>query len=285
MNFNNFFKKINKNYLLLFLIVLVGFVLIDCNTKMFSKLVEGQSCGNGNNNGSKVVSSIGCGRGCDKNNPTNCAKGTCDAGSVNGLGNSNSNGKSLQGYSDEKMYVSAKGPLGREVPKTLQNDYSTLKSFGLTNLKDVVNYIPGDGPSQFVTGNRNNNNAAGKNSNNSVGRNNNNSVGRNNNNSVGRNNNNSVGRNNNNSVKNNNNSVGRNNNNSVKNNNNNCKPIVYGADWCGWTKKQKKYMADKGIDYTYVDCAKDKSACPPEVKGFPAIKHCDGTLKPGYQEL
>ena len=246
MNFNNFFKKINKNYLLLFLIVLVGFVLIDCNTKMFSKLVEGQSCGNGNNNGSKVVSSIGCGRGCDKNNPTNCAKGTCDAGSVNGLGNSNSNGKSLQGYSDEKMYVSAKGPLGREVPKTLQNDYSTLKSFGLTNLKDVVNYIPGDGPSQFVTGNRNNNNAAGKNSNNSVG---------------------------------------RNNNNSVKNNNNNCKPIVYGADWCGWTKKQKKYMADKGIDYTYVDCAKDKSACPPEVKGFPAIKHCDGTLKPGYQEL
>ena len=68
-------------------------------------------------------------------------------------------------------------------------------------------------------------------------------------------------------------------------NNNSCKPIVYGADWCGWTKKQKKYMEDKGIDYTYVDCAKDKGACPPEVKGYPAIKHCDGTLKPGYQEI
>ena len=44
-------------------------------------------------------------------------------------------------------------------------------------------------------------------------------------------------------------------------------------------------MEEKGIDYTYVDCAKDKGACPPEVKGYPAIKHCDGSLKPGYQEI
>jgi hypothetical protein len=258
MNFNNLVKSVNKNYLLLFLIVLVGFVLVDCNTKMFSKLMEGQSCGSGANNGVNVVSSNGsngCGRGCDGKNPTGCASGNCNSGAVNKL-NSNSNSKNgkpvVQGFvEDQKMYVSASGPYGREVPKTLQGDYSTLKSFGLTNLKDVVNYIPGDGPSQFVKGNTNNNNAAGR-RNTNVNRNAN---------------------------------VNKNANVNRNNNNNTCKPIVYGADWCGWTKKQKKYMEDNKIDYTYIDCAKDKDACPAEVKGFPAIKHCDGTLKPGYQEL
>ena len=44
-------------------------------------------------------------------------------------------------------------------------------------------------------------------------------------------------------------------------------------------------MEENGIDYTYVDCAKDKDACPPEVKGYPAVRHCDGTLKSGYQEI
>ena len=34
-----------------------------------------------------------------------------------------------------------------------------------------------------------------------------------------------------------------NNNNKNNSNNNSCKPIVYGAvNWCGWTKKQNKYM-------------------------------------------
>ena len=70
------------------------------------------------------------------------------------------------------------------------------------------------------------------------------------------NNNNAAGRRNTNVNKNAN--VNNNNNNNKNNSNNNsCKPIVYGADWCGWTKKQKKYMEEKGIDYTYVDCAKD----------------------------
>ena len=68
-------------------------------------------------------------------------------------------------------------------------------------------------------------------------------------------------------------------------NNNSCKPIVYGADWCGWTKKQKKYLEEKGIDHTYIDCSKDKGACPSEVKGYPAVKHCNGNLTPGYQEF
>ena len=40
--------------------------------------------------------------------------------------------------------------------------------------------------------------------------------------------------------------VNKNVNKNVNNNSNSCKPIVYGADWCGWTKKQKKYLEDKG---------------------------------------
>jgi hypothetical protein len=261
----NFLKSVegftkNKNFILLFLLVLVGFVLVDCNTKMFSKLVEGNGCGasannnNTDNNNSAGVGVNTCGRGTGQpaSNPTNSAKRDCNVSGVNAMGGTA--GSQPQGNVEgESLYVSATGPYGRDVPKTLQGDYSTLKSFGLTNLKDVVNYIPGDGPAQFSRGNMNNNNAAGRRNTNI----NNNS----------------------------NTNVNKNNSNNNNSNNNSCKPIVYGADWCGWTKKQKKYMEDKGIDYTYVDCAKDKDACPPEVKGYPAIKHCDGTLKPGYQEI
>jgi len=238
----------NKNFILLFLLVLVGFILVDCNTKMFSKLIEGNSCENHSNSKSSRTGPSTCGKVSDDpaSNPTNSARSSCDLSSVNALGGSDSS--QLTGYLEgEHLYVSANGPYGREVPKTLQGDYSTLKSFGLTNLKDVVNYIPGDGPSQFTKGNMNNNNAAGRRNVNT--------------------------------------NVNKNVNKNVNNNSNSCKPIVYGADWCGWTKKQKKYLEDKGIDHTYIDCSKDKDACPAEVKGYPAIKHCDGTLKPGYQEI
>ena len=250
----NFLKSIegvtkNKNFILLFLLVLVGFILVDCNTKMFSKLVEGNTCtgnntnSNSRNNTNNKTGPSTCGRvsGHPASNPTNSARNSCNSASVNALGSSDLS--QLKGNVEgEILYVSATGPYGRDIPKTLQGDYSTLKSFGLTNLKDVVNYIPGDGPSQFTKGNMNNNNAAGR---------------RNVNKNVNKNN----------------------------SNNNSCKPIVYGADWCGWTKKQKKYLEDKGIDHTYIDCSKDKDACPPEVKGYPAIKHCNGDLKPGYQEF
>ena len=53
---------------------------------------------------------------------------------------------------------------------------------------------------------------------------------------------------------------------------------------CGWTKKQLKYMEEKGLDHEYVDCG-TAGACPKEVTGFPTIRLCDGTLKAGYQEL
>jgi len=273
MNLNKTLKSIDRNYLLLFLIVLVGFVLIDCNTKMFSKLLEGNSnsCGAGNSGGAAGGGSCGKLNGVPDKNPANTAKNSCNLGAVNSLGNNNNNNGGLpQGYTEGiKEYVSATGPLGREIPKTLQGDFATLKSFGLTNLKEVVNYIPGDGPAQFITGNRDNNNAAGKRNSNNVNR--NNSVNRNNN--VNRNNSAPKANTNANNAKNSANSNGK------------CKPVIYGSMSCGWTKKQLKYMDDKGLEYEYIDCAKDRDACPKEVSGFPTIKHCDGTLKPGYQEL
>lgn len=256
MNLNKTLKSIDRNYLLLFLIVLVGFVLIDCNTKMFSNLLEGNNnAPNSKNNAPGNGGSCGKLNGAPTGNPTNTARNSCNSDAVNRLDNNNSH-RLPQGFIEgDKVYVSATGPLGREVPKTLQGDYSTLKSFGLTNLKDVVNYIPGDGPAQFIAGNTNNNNAAGR---------------RNaNRNNVNRNNSNNVNANN----------VNKN------NSNGKCKYVIYGSMSCGWTKKQLKYMDDKGLEYEYVDCAKDRDACPKEVSGFPTIKHCDGTLKPGYQEL
>jgi len=248
----NIFKSIEnigkkRDFMLIFLLVLVGFVIVDCNTKMFSKLIEGQGCdaGSGNNN---TANSLGdtCGRGTGQpaSNPNDSASRDCNLSGVNSMGGGSEKTVLKGNIEGEKLYVSAQGPYGREIPKTLQGDYSTLKSFGLTNLKDVVNYLPGAGPSQFSKGNMDNNDSSG---------------------------------------------VGVVNKGSANNNNNNtensCKPIVYGADWCGWTKKQKKYLEDKGIEHTYIDCAKDKGSCPPEVKGFPAIKHCDGNLTPGYQEI
>ena len=94
-------------------------------------------------------------------NPTTNAKRNCDVAGVNALGGA-AGSQPMGNVEGESLFVSAQGPYGRDVPKTLQGDYSTLKSYGLTNLKDVVNYIPGDGPAQFSRGNMNNNNAAGR---------------------------------------------------------------------------------------------------------------------------
>jgi mycoredoxin len=35
---------------------------------------------------------------------------------------------------------------------------------------------------------------------------------------------------------------------------------VYGADWCGDTKRTLKYLDSLGIDYDYVDVEQDESA-------------------------
>ena len=95
----------NKNFILLFLLVLVGFVLVDCNTKIFSKMLEGNS----NINNNVVNGSNGrCGKGCDGKNPEGCAAGNCNTRAVNGLNNNNGNGGLPQGFvEDQKLYVSA----------------------------------------------------------------------------------------------------------------------------------------------------------------------------------
>ena len=245
MNLNKTLKSIDKNYLLLFLIVLVGFVLVDCNTKMFSKLFEGQG-GGGDTSGlqesfQNAPNSGSCGKlnGVPTQNPTTTAKNSCNLGAANGSADNNNNGLP-QGYAEgTKVYVSATGPLGREVPKTLQGDYSTLKSFGLTNLKDVVNYIPGDGPAQFITGNRTNNNAAGRRVANS---------------------------------------------NNANSNNTDDKWKVFGSMSCGWTRKHIDHMKKNNIPHDFVNCAENPDQCK-DIKGMPTLQKGNGPKKSGYQEV
>lgn len=57
---------------------------------------------------------------------------------------------------------------------------------------------------------------------------------------------------------------------------------VYGADWCGWTTKQKDYLTAKGIDFTYVNC--DQENCPSSVEAFPTLK-VGGKMMTGYNEI
>ena len=57
---------------------------------------------------------------------------------------------------------------------------------------------------------------------------------------------------------------------------------MYGSDSCPWCTKQKDYFAEKGTEYTFVDCAQGK--CPNFVSGFPTLV-VDGDIKVGYQEI
>lgn len=56
--------------------------------------------------------------------------------------------------------------------------------------------------------------------------------------------------------------------------------VVYGADWCGWTQKQKKELASAGMDYKFVDCTKEE--CP-GITGFPTLQVA-GEQHPGYKD-
>ena len=60
--------------------------------------------------------------------------------------------------------------------------------------------------------------------------------------------------------------------------------VVYGTMGCGWTRKQIDVMKAKGIAYEFVDCSK-AGACPADVKAFPTIKHPDGTMTTGFNNL
>lgn len=57
---------------------------------------------------------------------------------------------------------------------------------------------------------------------------------------------------------------------------------VYGTSWCSWTKKQRDYLDQKGMSYTFVDC--DTEHCPGFVSGYPTLDR-NGAILSGYQEL
>ena len=60
--------------------------------------------------------------------------------------------------------------------------------------------------------------------------------------------------------------------------------VVYGADWCGWTQKQKKELAQHNVPHKYVNCAddKDKEQCA-GISGFPTLK-IGGQHHPGFKD-
>jgi glutaredoxin len=57
---------------------------------------------------------------------------------------------------------------------------------------------------------------------------------------------------------------------------------VYGSKTCPWCVKQEKYLTEKGIPYTFVDCKAGQ--CPEFVQGFPTLS-VNGEIKSGYTEL
>ena len=60
--------------------------------------------------------------------------------------------------------------------------------------------------------------------------------------------------------------------------------VVYGTMGCGWTRKQLDVMKAKGIAHEFADCSKN-GACPPGVKAYPTIKHPDGKMTTGFNNL
>ena len=62
-----------------------------------------------------------------------------------------------------------------------------------------------------------------------------------------------------------------------------CHFKVYGADWCGWTQKQKAELQEHNIHHDFIDCTKDehKAQCA-DITGFPTIEH-NGKKHPGFK--
>lgn len=147
-------NKLDNNYILIFLIILIGFVIIDCNTKIFSKMVEGQSKENSPDNNPRTADIVPvpldtcnrCGRDCrtPQPNPSTGARVNCNGQVVH---------EKFDPYGyveDQQLFASATAPLGEVIPKTLQNNYSVLRSFGLTKMNNVVDFLPSNGPEQFL---------------------------------------------------------------------------------------------------------------------------------------
>ncbi len=66
---------------------------------------------------------------------------------------------------------------------------------------------------------------------------------------------------------------------------------VYGADWCGYTKKavaefeaEKEKLEANNIEVEYIECGKGQNEQCKGVNGFPTMEIC-GTKVPGYQPV
>ena len=150
MNFKSAEKWLNNlmsnEILLVLLMILIVIVIIDCNTKMFSKMIEGQSSEDLPKNNIPIR--------CPNTytypkiqNPTNAAKQNCPYKPTE----LKQKEAPVTGYdSDVVLYAAYDKPLGPTVPRSMQQDYTTLQAFGLTRMPDVVNYLTGPGPQQFV---------------------------------------------------------------------------------------------------------------------------------------
>ena len=57
---------------------------------------------------------------------------------------------------------------------------------------------------------------------------------------------------------------------------------VYGTMGCGWTRKQLKYMEEKGVSHVFVDC--DSGDCA-GMNAFPTLVGPDGKKIIGYKEV
>jgi len=58
--------------------------------------------------------------------------------------------------------------------------------------------------------------------------------------------------------------------------------IVFGSKACPWCVKQEKYLTEKGIPYTFVDCTTNQ--CPAFVESYPTLQ-IDGEIRSGYSEI
>ena len=57
---------------------------------------------------------------------------------------------------------------------------------------------------------------------------------------------------------------------------------VYGTNGCGWTRKQLKYMEEKGIPHKFIDC--DKNECG-DITAFPTLQDPSGKRITGYTQV
>ncbi len=61
---------------------------------------------------------------------------------------------------------------------------------------------------------------------------------------------------------------------------------MYGADWCGHCKKQKKMFGDAVKEIDYINCEEKSSECQQAgIKGYPTWVFADGSSQAGVNSL